>query len=165
MSEKVVLSDPLTDTDRCIASGKRAQTNLLCVPRCTSTKFPRPRLLKIFVGRCLQLWIQASFLAMAFHSEGAGAKDKAATNLFFKDISPMVPYSCHQFVDVFKKEVSSSLWMYWKVFSIKTYVDLLYQDIKSHKYISCIQGRPAALFARVDRWVVGPCTGGCLLHR
>lgn len=32
--------------------------------------------LKIFVGRCLQLWIQASFLAMAFHSEGAGAKDK-----------------------------------------------------------------------------------------
>ena len=104
---------------------------------------------------------------MAFHSEGAGAKDKAATNLFFEDISPMVPYSCHQFVDVFKKEVSSSLWMYWKVFSIKTYIDLLYQVqyIKSHKYISCIQGRPAALFARVDWWVVGPCTGGCLLHR
>lgn len=37
-------------------------------------------LLKIFVGRCLQLWIQASFLAMAFHSEGAGAKDKVVVS-------------------------------------------------------------------------------------
>ena len=36
------------------------------------------RFLKIWIGRCLQLWIQASFLAMAFHSEGAGAKDKAS---------------------------------------------------------------------------------------
>ena len=44
-----------------------------------SPEFPVLRLLKIFIGRCLQLWIQASFLVMAFHSEGAGAKDKAGT--------------------------------------------------------------------------------------
>jgi len=37
-------------------------------------------LLKIFIGRCLQLWIQASFLVMAFHSEGAGAKDKVVVS-------------------------------------------------------------------------------------
>lgn len=42
-----------------------------------SSEFHMLRLLKIFIGRCLQLWIQASFLVMAFHSEGAGAKDKA----------------------------------------------------------------------------------------
>ncbi|CAE6937705.1 PUB49 [Symbiodinium natans] len=31
---------------------------------------------KILLGRCLQLWIQSSFLALAFHQEAAGAKDK-----------------------------------------------------------------------------------------
>ena len=31
---------------------------------------------KLLLGRCMQLWIQSSFLALAFHREGAGAKDK-----------------------------------------------------------------------------------------
>ena len=31
---------------------------------------------KLLLGRCLQLWIQSSFLALAFHREAAGAKDK-----------------------------------------------------------------------------------------
>ena len=75
-----------------------AAKSFLCCPL-GLLNIPQLRLLKIFVGRCLQLWIQASFLAMAFHSEGTGAKDKAAT-FASEDRYPRTIFTLHKLFDV-----------------------------------------------------------------
>ncbi|CAJ1429687.1 unnamed protein product [Effrenium voratum] len=64
------------DSDTATAFEDFNQTLAAHVHLSESIHFLMLLLLKTFVGRCFQLWIQSSFLALAFHQESAGAKDK-----------------------------------------------------------------------------------------